>query len=33
MMRRLGTVQKGKVLENRGRFLDIEFWRKEWKEL
>jgi hypothetical protein len=29
MMRRLGTVQKGRVLENRGRFLDIEFWKKE----
>jgi hypothetical protein len=29
MMRRLGIVQKEKVLENIGRFLDTKFWREE----
>jgi hypothetical protein len=33
MMKRLGTIPKERVLENRKRFLDIEFWKKKKKEL
>jgi hypothetical protein len=29
MMKRLGIVQKERILENRGRFLDTKIWRKE----
>jgi hypothetical protein len=31
MMRKLGTVQKEKVLENKGSFLDTKFWKKNVK--
>jgi hypothetical protein len=29
MMKRLGTVQKERVLENRGGGLNTKFWREE----
>jgi hypothetical protein len=32
-MKTLGTIQKERVLENRKRFLDIEFWEKKKEEL
>jgi len=32
-MKKLGTIPKKKVLENKKRFLEKEFWKKKKKEL